>query len=180
LFSNWKEIAMQGRKTALIVRIDDDDREKLSSWLHATKTSQGRTRRALAILLLASGYSYAATARKVGLQERHVHKWARRFLRGGPAGQDDALCSGRPPVFSPSMAMHLVKLACEMPDRLGYSLSPWSYMELARKLVADGVVPSISPQTIGRTLHHHRLKPWRHHLWLSSDVPCDAAFVAAV
>ena len=53
-------------------------------------------------------------------------------------------------------------------------------MELARKLVADGVVSTISPQTVGRILNSHRLKPWRKHLWLSPNVPRDAAFAASV
>lgn len=78
------------------------------------------------------------------------------------------------------MAIHLVKIACEMPDRLGCSLSQWDCQELARKLVADGVVTGISPQTVGRILNHHRLKPWRHHLWLSPDVPRDAEFARRV
>lgn len=78
------------------------------------------------------------------------------------------------------MAIHLVKIACELPDRLGVSLSQWDCQELARKLVDDGVVTSISAQTIGRILNHHRLKPWRKHLWLSPEVPRDGAFVAQV
>jgi transposase len=82
--------------------------------------------------------------------------------------------------FPPSVAVHLVKIACELPDRLDRSLSQWDCMELGRKLVADGVVKSISPQTVGRILQDHRLKPWRHHLWLSPDVPRDAAFAACV
>lgn len=76
--------------------------------------------------------------------------------------------------------MHLVKLACELPDRLGVSLSQWDCTELARKLVADGIVTSIAPQTVRRILEHHRLKPWRKHLWLSPNVPRDAAFAACV
>jgi transposase len=51
---------------------------------------------------------------------------------------------------------------------------------LARQLVADGLVESISPDTVGRILNNHRLKPWRHHLWLSPKVPRDAAFAAQV
>ena len=78
------------------------------------------------------------------------------------------------------MAIHLVKIACELPDKLGVSLSQWDGQELARQLVADGVVPRISPQTVGRILNSHRLKPWRKHLWLSPDVPRDAAFAAQV
>jgi len=92
---------MQGRKTALIVRMDDATREQLLSWLRATKTPVGLAKRAWAMLLLADGASYAATARQVHLRERNVRKWAKRFLRDGPAGLFDAKRSGRPPVFSP-------------------------------------------------------------------------------
>lgn len=51
---------------------------------------------------------------------------------------------------------------------------------MARQLVAEGVVPGISPETVRRILEHHHLKPWRQHLWLSPEVPRDAAFAAAV
>jgi transposase len=84
------------------------------------------------------------------------------------------------PFFPPEAAMHLVKIACEMPDKLGVSLSQWDATELARKLIADGVVESISPQTVQRILSHHKLKPWRHHLWQSAKVPRDEAFCATV
>jgi len=43
--------------------------------------------------------------------------------------------------------------------------------ELARQLVAAGVVDSISASTIRRILQSHQLKPWQHHLWLSPKVP---------
>ena len=51
------------------------------------------------------------------------------------------------------MAIHLVKIACELPDRLGVSLSQWDCVELAGKLMADGIVTSISPQTVERILN---------------------------
>jgi transposase len=51
---------------------------------------------------------------------------------------------------------------------------------MARQLVAEGVVSSISPDTVRRVLEHHHLKPWRHHLWLSPKVPRDEAFASAV
>lgn len=76
--------------------------------------------------------------------------------------------------------MHLVKIACERPDELGRSLSQWDCRELAGQLIRDGVVTSISPDTVRRILENHQLKPWRHHLWLSPKVPRDAAFAVAV
>jgi hypothetical protein len=76
--------------------------------------------------------------------------------------------------------LYVGKLACEHPDVVGRSLSQWDSAELARQLVRDGVVDAISPQTVQRILAHHKLKPWRHHLWLSPHVPRDAAFAAQV
>jgi transposase len=78
------------------------------------------------------------------------------------------------------VALHLVKIACERPDKLGRSLSQWDCRELADQLVRDGVVESISPDTVRRILENHHLKPWRHHLWLSPTVPRDADFAARV
>jgi hypothetical protein len=82
--------------------------------------------------------------------------------------------------FPPEVAMHRVKIACERPDDVGRSLSHWDCAELARQVVADGVVESISPQTVQRILANHKLKPWRKHLGLSSAVPRDAEFCRRV
>jgi len=91
--------------------------------------------------------------------------------------QDDP-ATGR--FFPPAVAWYVVKLACERPDVGGRSLSPWDSTELARQLVHDGIVEALSPQTVQRILAHHTLKPWRHHLGLSPQVPRDAAFAAQV
>jgi transposase len=84
------------------------------------------------------------------------------------------------PSFPPSVALYLVKIACERPDNLGRSLSQWDCVELARQLERDGIVESISAATVRRILSNHKLKPWRHHLWLSAKVPRDAAFAQTV
>lgn len=76
--------------------------------------------------------------------------------------------------------MQLVKLACELPDDAGRSLSLWTCAELARTLCRDGVVEAISPQSVQRVLSSHKLKPWRVHHWMSPKVPRDAAFRATV
>jgi transposase len=76
--------------------------------------------------------------------------------------------------------MHVVKIACERPDDAGRSLSQWDCAEIARQLVRDGVVKSISEETVRQILLHHRLKPWRQRMWLSPKVPRDATFAAQV
>ena len=78
------------------------------------------------------------------------------------------------------MGLHLVRRACELPEHAGRSLSQWDCAELARQLVRDEVVASISPQTVQRLLASYRLKPWRSHVWLHPRTPRDAAFAAQV
>lgn len=82
--------------------------------------------------------------------------------------------------FPPQVAMHLVKLACELPDIQGRSLSLWTCAELARALREAKVVDTISPQTVQRILESQKLKPWRVHYWLSPKTPRDEAFRAQV
>jgi hypothetical protein len=72
--------------------------------------------------------------------------------------------------FPPEVALHVVKIACERPDNFGRSLSLWDCSEIARQLVRDGIVSSISPETVRQILLHHRLKPWRLKMWLSAKV----------
>jgi transposase len=61
---------------------------------------------------------------------------------------------------------------------VGRSLGQWDCAELARQLIREAVVSTISPRTVGRILAARRLKPWRTHVWLHPKGPRDAAFVA--
>ena len=78
------------------------------------------------------------------------------------------------------MAVHLVKMACERPEERGIALSQWDCEELARQLIDERVVSSISPDTVRRVLSRHQLKPWRRHSWLSHKVPRDARYAESV
>ena len=72
--------------------------------------------------------------------------------------------------------MHLVRLACDLPERVGRSLSQWDCTELARQSEREGGVTRIAPETVRRLLAAHRLKPWRTHYWLHPRGPRDPAF----
>lgn len=78
--------------------------------------------------------------------------------------------------FPPEVAIHAVKIACERPDTAGRSLSQWDCVEIRRQLIDTQVVGSISVESVRQILASHRLKPWRHQMWLSAKVPRDAAF----
>ena len=78
--------------------------------------------------------------------------------------------------FPPAVAAHLVKLACDLPDDQQRSLSLWTCGELARTLARDGIVETISSQSVQRILCSYRLKPWRVHYWLNAKGPRDDEF----
>ena len=92
---------MRGRKSALRVVVDEPTRAELLAWLRAQKTPVGLAKRAWAMILVAEGNGFAGAGRQVGMAERHVRKWAVRFVRDGLRGLLDGKRPGRPPVFSP-------------------------------------------------------------------------------
>lgn len=114
---------MRGRRTSWTITLDTPTRTTLQHWLQRRKTPVGLARRAHAMLLLEQGYSSVQTATRVGLAAYHVRKWAKRFHEHGIGGLLEKPRRGRPPVFAPEVALHLVKLACERPDQMGRSLS---------------------------------------------------------
>jgi len=140
------------------------------------KIPQGLAKRARAILPLCDGLSFTQTSLQVWESVTYV------------SGQDDLLNEALKDCMTvndreesrvfPQVALYLVKIACERPDTIGRSLSDCT--ELARQLVAAGVVDSISASTIRRILQSHQLKPWQHHLWLSPKVPRDSAFAKSI
>lgn len=85
-----------------------------------------------------------------------------------------------PRFFPPQVALYLVKIACERPDMMERSLSQWDCTELARQVITAAIVGSISASTVRRILNSNKLKPWRHHLWLSPKAPRDEAFVKSI
>ena len=171
---------MPGRHSTMKIQMNPQTRTLLQSWLHRQKTPLGQAKRARAMLLLEQGHPFVHTARWVGFTESNLRKWAKRFLEHGVAGLYEKPRPGRTPLFPPEVALHVVKLACELPDHVGRSLVQWNCPDLARQLEASGIVQSISAETIRCILQSHRLKPWRHHLWLSAKVPRDEQFAKQV
>jgi hypothetical protein len=92
---------MRGQKTSLIVLLTDQERSALEHWRRSSTMPAGRVRRAQAILLVSEGVPLVETGRRVGLAERHVRKWVKRFLDKRLLGLEDLPRPGRRPSFSP-------------------------------------------------------------------------------
>ena len=171
---------MSGPRSGRVVELTGESRDVLEALTRRTTVTVGLARRARIVLLAAEGVPLDRIGRQVGVDRNVVRLWVDRYRVGGVAALEDRPRPGRPRTFSPAVALHLVRRACELPEQVGRSLSQWDCAELARQLVRDEVVASISPQTVQRMLASNRLKPWRSHVWLHPRTPRDAAFAAQV
>ena len=103
-------------------------------------TSRGTTtvkayRRAIALLALHQGHSYAAVGRRLGVRYDTVAGWAKQFTARGLAMLQDRPRSGRPLALTGPERAALTALACSpAPD----GRSPWSLRLLAGKAVGLG------------------------------------------
>lgn len=92
---------MRGRKTSLRIVLTSEERIELQRRLRCTTTPAGLARRSRVILGVADGLALVQVARLVGMTEKHVRKWTRRFLERRLEGLRDHPGRGRKPVFSP-------------------------------------------------------------------------------
>ena len=93
---------MRGRTSNIKISLTREQRQTLEGLLRRRKTPVGLAKRARAILLLGEGERFSQTAQRVGLGERHLRKWARRFIEQGVEGLQERPRPGRVPVFPPS------------------------------------------------------------------------------
>jgi hypothetical protein len=93
---------MRGRRSSLKINLTVEQRETLEGLLRWQKTPTGLAKRARGILGLAQGQTFTQTSTQVGMGERHLRKWARRFIAQRVQGLYDSQRPGRVPVSPPS------------------------------------------------------------------------------
>ena len=99
------------------------------------------------------------------------------YAEFGLAGLKDLPRPGRRPVFTAVQRAEVKALACTPPADSELPLARWSVAELADAAVAQGLVTSIGPTTVGRWLDLDAIKPWQYRSWIFPRDP-DFAFKA--
>lgn len=153
------------------------ERERAVLELLATSRTVERRcgERATIILQLAAGRAKQAIAQHVHLTRKSVYTWYNRWLasqnrRSGATEAsnkefrhliEDILADlprpGAPGNFSAEQVCQIMALACQKPEELGLPFTTWTPSELARMAVIQGIVPSISPSSVGRFLKSGRV-----------------------
>jgi transposase len=92
---------MRGRKSLVVVDLTDLQRVELKRILRSRVVKAGLQKRARAVLAIADGMTFRSAANVVGITDRNLRKWCRRFLEQGIDGLNDRPGRGRKPSFSP-------------------------------------------------------------------------------
>ena len=73
--------------------------------------------------------------------------------------------------------MEVKALACQLPSDQNLSLSRISHADIAREVVNNGIIASISGTTICRWLNADAIKPWQYRSWIFLRDPnlCETA-----
>lgn len=109
-------------------------------------------RRARIISLSAQRMGVHEISREIGLHPINVRKWLHRFNRYGLQGLLPRRSPGRPRLFSEEQRRAIIGLATTEPQDLGLEFEAWSLQRLRSQLIARGVLPDISAETIRQEL----------------------------
>ena len=141
------------------------ERAALEQVRRATSGRVDRVRRAVALLALAEGTSFAAAARQAGYRSGSaVTALVRRFNRRGLAALTIAAGRGRKPTYDPAARAQIVTTAQRAPERQAHGTATWSLSTLERTLRREAF-PRLGATTIRRVLEdagssYQRTRTW--------------------
>lgn len=149
-------------QAARVVRVNDEERELLESWIRSAKTEQRLAFRARVVLSAAEGEGSASIARREGVRPNTVSTWRIRFAEKGIAGlQDEARC-GRPAVYGEEAERRILAMLDEPPPE---GQSTWNGRLLAEAL---GDIPA---HVAWEVLRKHGIQLQRRRSWCISTDP---------
>ena len=84
--------------------------------------------RAKIVLLASAGHQVPEIAETVGIHEKTVRKWLKRFAERGPSGLEDAPRSGAPSRYTPEVKARIIALALTNPREVGCKFNCWTFL----------------------------------------------------
>jgi hypothetical protein len=90
---------MRGRKSQVVVELSDEQRVELKGIARSRSVKAGVQKRARAVLAIADGMTFRQARSHIGMTDRNLRKWCRRYLDEGIDGLNDREGRGRKPVF---------------------------------------------------------------------------------
>src|SRR5260370_24031061 len=153
-------------RKGITVCVSPEDQVQLGAIVRDRNSPQKHVWRARIILLTAASAGTVAIMRAVGKDKRAVWRWQERFMQEGVAGltRDKTRPSRIPPLPAETVD-RVVALTNQVPP---HEASHWTASAMA-------TAAAISPSSVRRIWHSHRLQPHRERPFkLSNDPNCAA------
>ncbi len=144
-----------------------------------TKLSHSRTEaarvveRAKIIRLASEGQSVPRIAQTLGVGEKMVRLWLKRFTEAGLAGLEDAPRAGAPAHYWPEVRAQLIATALTHPRELGCVYSRWTFERLATYVQEQLGIP-MKKTRLFEILQEEGLRWRKQETWFGERV--DPAF----
>ena len=159
------------RRPELFVRLLSD--EEAARLLKLARRSRNPTKQHRAMLLFASfqGQSVSQIALMHRASATHVAELIHAFNAEGFAALDPRKGGGRPRRIDETQRAAIVKVALARPADRGEPFTSWSLGKLRAHLLAERVVPTISPSQLWRILRERGIGFQHHKTWKASPDP---------
>src|SRR5438034_3914938 len=119
-------------RTPLCLRPFTPEEQRVITKLARSQTASARLVERAKILHLASqGQTVPQIAEAVGLHEKTVRKWWKRFEQQGLAGLEDAPRPGAPSRYTVENKARVLEAALTRPSELGLPYQSWTFERLA-------------------------------------------------
>ena len=139
------------------------ERADLDQVLRATSTPHGIARRARCVVMLADGASYAAICAALGVTDRFIARWQRRYREGGVLALADAPRAGRQHQrLAPAVEARILHLTQHTAPPA--PLTHWTAPRMAARA-------GVSPSTVLRVWQRAGLQPDRLERYVASTDP---------
>lgn len=153
--------------------VTDEERDKVERLVRARSAPVRLVTRARMVQRAIEGMTPPAIARELGMSEKTVRIWLKRFAQEGVAGLDDAARSGRPRIYSEDRYSRIIALARGLPPKPAEGPVPptchWTLDRLQEVLAQQGV--PMKRSQIRRVLKAEHIKWQKPRTWLESDDP---------
>lgn len=154
----------------------EEIKQQLEVWAQSRTVSQSISQRCRIILHHYKRKHATLVAQDLDLDRRTVCKWVSRWQEHLPeilkrwnlkkykrvqALQNvflDASGRGAPATFTSEQITLIVNMACRPPSDFDIPITHWTWSELARAAIKEGIVTSISPSNVGRFLKSGGIK----------------------
>ena len=142
------------------VILTDKERRKLVAIVTKGRNKASYIQRAHILLKSADGKTDADISQWLYISESTVRRTRLRFCEAGiDMALDDEAPAEREPLLNEQQEGHLVALACSVPPE---GREHWTLELLTKRLIADGVVDSISVESVRLLLQKNISNPGRY------------------